>query len=290
MNSDPISQGHRACMVCDAPLVPAHRYPGLLKCDTCGFHTADVSLSPEKIRALYGHDYFHGAEYGDYIEEKNALQINFIHRLAEIRALPGLSASSKLFEIGCAYGFFMEMADTVFSDVAGIDIAADAVAYARDDLGLNAVEGDFLEADLPFTPDIICMWDVIEHLERPDLVLKKSSEILAPGGYLCITTGDIGSFTARLRGPNWRMIHPPTHLHYFSVATLGRLLQRSGMDLMSVTHPAVKRTIGSMLYGVFDLRLGAHKLYSLLSRLPGQDLTVSLNLHDIMLVIARKPT
>lgn len=276
-------------MVCDSPMGPAARLPGLLECRACGFYTADMDISPEEIRNLYGHDYFHGAEYGNYEEEKHALQINFADRLSEILSLPGLPANATLFEIGCAYGFFLEMAATDFDAVAGIDISADAVAFAQNRLGLNAVAGDYLKTETPFKPDVICMWDVIEHLERPDLVLEKAFEDLAPGGYLCITTGDIGSTVARIRGRKWRMIHPPTHLHYFTAKNLARLLHRVGLQPASTTYPAVKRTLGSMLFGVFSLRLGAHGVYSVLSRLPGQNISISLNLHDIMFIVARKP-
>ena len=62
------------------------------------------------------------------------------------------------------------------------------------------------------------MWDTIEHLKRPDLFVQKAAADLRPGGLIALTTGDIGSLNARLRGARWRMIHPPTHLHYFSVS------------------------------------------------------------------------
>ncbi|PIW26381.1 MAG: hypothetical protein COW30_15020 [Rhodospirillales bacterium CG15_BIG_FIL_POST_REV_8_21_14_020_66_15] len=250
--------------------------------------TADLQLAPEEIALLYGHDYFHGAEYGDYVEEKPALQSNFAGRLEEIKALPGVTSTSTLYEIGCAYGFFLELAQPHFAATAGIDISAAAAHHARTKLDLNVTCGNFIHDPLPFSPDVICMWDVIEHLDRPDLVLAKAGDSVSPGGYICVTTGDVGSLTARLRGPKWRMIHPPTHLHYFNSRNLARLLQRSGFEPVSTAYPPVLRTVGAMLHGAVKLRMGADRLYSLLSLLPGQGVSIPINFHDIMFMIGRK--
>ena len=48
--------------------------------------------------------------------------------------------------------------------------------------------------------DIICMWDTIEHLKRPDLFIKKINKVLKKDGLLALTTGDISSIVAKLRG------------------------------------------------------------------------------------------
>jgi hypothetical protein len=132
------------------------------------------------------------------------------------------------------------------------------------------------------------MWDTIEHLDRPDLFVAKVARDLAPGGYFAFTTGDLGSFNARLRGRRWRMIHPPTHMHYFSVATARALLDRNGLDVVHVSHPGVTRTIGSMLYIVVALRLARRDWYQRIAHWPVNRHSVTLNLGDIMFVVARR--
>lgn len=278
----------KLCLVCGEVLSRAARYPGLLQCKNCGFLSADFDLSPGELATLYGRDYFHGTEYGDYVQEKAALQANFAGRIEEILHLPGISDQSRLFEIGCAYGFFLEMVENHFKEVSGVDISEDAVAYARDIVGVDAIAGDFLKMDLPFKPDIICMWDVIEHLSMPEKVIERAVDVLAPGGYLCITTGDIRSLVARVRGPRWRMIHPPTHLHYFDSTTLSQMLANHGLARVSLTYPPVVRTVGTILHGVVKLRFQANALHRQLSRLPGQDISIPINFFDIMFMVARK--
>lgn len=278
------------CLVCDGYLLPAKRYPGLLQCKKCEFLTADLNLSHDELKNLYSHDYFHGEEYNNYVDEQDALLDNFKDRLNDILKLKGVQKESKLYEIGCAYGFFLNLASNYFNKTAGIDISEDAVNYAVNTLGLNAESGNFLTNQMPYQPDLICMWDVVEHLKSPDLVIKRAAEVIAPGGYICITTGDIASFVARMRGSRWRMIHPPTHLHYFTPTTLGMILEKNGFDVISVTYPSIKRTIGAILYGVLSLRLGLKIIYNVLAKLPGQEITIPINLYDIMHIVAKRKT
>ena len=172
--------------------------------------------------------------------------------------------------------------------VAGIDISKDAINYACSEIGVNASCGDFVNTNIPFSPDIVCMWDVIEHMENPDHAIKKVSEILSPNGYVCITTGDIGSFVARIRGPKWRMIHPPTHLHYFDRNTLSKLLEKYGLKKVNITYPPVVRTVRAILNGILKIRWNMDKLYNIASQLPGQNIPIPINLYDIMFMVAKK--
>ena len=172
-------------------------------------------------------------------------------------------------------------------EARGIDITRDGVDYARNALGVNAECGDYL-ALRTHPVDIIAMWDTVEHLPRPDLFIAKAAADLKPGGVLAITTGDVGSLNARMRGSRWRMIHPPTHLHYFSVPTLSRLLQRNGLEVIHVSHPGISRRLHAILYMVLDQRLGAHRLHRVATRV-APNIAVTLNLLDIMFIVARKP-
>lgn len=275
------------CLVCGGRLAPS-RLPGLLQCHACGFITADVQISDAELKALYGTDYFHGEEYSDYVQEETSLKANFSDRLSTLMSHVDTPSARTLFEIGCAYGFFLDVAREKFARVSGIDISADAVAHARDALGLDAAAHDVLEHEFTDAPDVVCMWDVIEHLRNPDATLARVADVIAPGGLVAITTGDIGSFNARMRGRNWRMIHPPTHLHYFSRASLTRLLNEKGFDVVHVEYPGVTRTLGQIFYGVLVLRQQMHGLYRVIEKLPFMDWKVSLNLFDIMYVIARR--
>jgi len=274
-----------ACLVCGATL-QGSKLAGLRRCTGCSFTTADTALGEADFVALYGRDYFHGCEYHDYVAERESLRLNFVRRLATLEALAGGLRGKSLLEIGCAYGFFLELAKERGLRAHGVDITEDGVRFAREELRVDARAGDYLA--LPGEPvDIVAMWDTIEHLRFPDRFVAKAASELRPGGLLALTTGDLGSINARLRGRRWRMIHPPTHLHYFDVATVSLLLQRNGLDVVHVSHPGISRRLHAILYMVLAQRLKRPTLYAIARRLT-PNLSIGINLRDIMFVVARK--
>jgi SAM-dependent methyltransferase len=282
------ADGAPCCLICGGSYVPSWRLPGLVQCTACGFLSADLNISDDELAALYGEAYFKGEEYLDYIAEEPSLRVNFRRRLATLRTIAPDLSSCDLLEIGCAYGFFLDEARAWVRSCSGIDISAKAVRYAVQDLGVDASRGDYLSLGLDRMFDIIAMWDTVEHLKYPNRFIEKAAQDLRPGGLLAITTGDIGSLAARLQGRHWRLIHPPTHLHYFSVPTISDLLHRNGFDVVHVSHPGNSRSLRAALYFITVLQMKRPKLYDAFRSSRIFDWHLTVNVYDIMYVIARR--
>jgi len=275
------------CLICGGRMRPGN-LQGLVKCDACGFVSANMTLTDEEVAELYDSGYFHGDEYLDYVAEEESLRLNFRGRLRSLQQIVPDLGERDIFEIGCAYGFFLDEARHFAKSVAGIDISQDAIAYGRGRFGLDIQQGDYLNRELGRKYGVIAMWDTVEHLKRPDLFIAKAKDDLQPGGVLALTTGDISSMNARLRGQKWRMIHPPTHLHYFSASTMKALLDRHGFDVVHLSHPGISRKLRSILYYVLVWRTRETNLYNALSRWRVFDLPINVNMFDIMYVVARR--
>ena len=275
----------RPCLVCGADAWTPH-LGDLLRCTACGFVTADLT-APIDAGALYSEEYFRGAEYLDYAADEAFIKRTLQPRLDAVLAR---CRRGRLLEIGSAYGFFLDLARAHF-DVVGFEVSTAAAAHARQRLGLDVRSDDFAAASpasIGAPVDATVMLDVIEHLEHPDRVIAHIAEVSRPGALLLITTGDIGSWVARHRGRRWRLIHPPTHLHYFSRATLSRLLARHGFQVRDVRAVPVVRSVRQTLYSILALRMGRTGLYQRLERLVPPTLGFPLNTFDIMQVIAER--
>ncbi len=131
--------------------------------------------------------------------------------------------------------------------------------------------------------DIFCLWDTIEHLREPHLYIKKISEHIKKGGIISLTTGDIDSFVARLQRDRWRLIHPPEHLYYFSRKTISALLEKYGFKVINVKYSGFHRRLG-LLCSPFR----RYAIYKFLESNFISDISIYLNLFDIMHVTARK--
>src|ERR1700674_767351 len=101
------------CNVCEGVLGPA-RFPGLLRCRSCSFVTADLSLSDAQLRDLYTEKYFVGQEYSNYRADRQVIQKNFRARMKVLSPYIEKAEEKRLFEIGCAYGFFLDIAKSQF--------------------------------------------------------------------------------------------------------------------------------------------------------------------------------
>ena len=274
------------CIICGCETIHIPHYQNLKRCEVCSLVSANTQPGQEDLANLYGRDYFWEGEYLNYSLEKTALQKNFkrwievIHRWAP---------SGNLFEIGCAYGFFLELARNYWT-VKGVDISPHAGEIARKQ-GLDVESVDFL--DLPIESGkykIFCLWDTIEHLKAPHRYIQKIAEVIAPGGYICLTTGDIDGFIPKLQKENWRMIHPPTHLYYFSQKTLIRLLKNHHFRLVYSSHVGFSRSIKRVLFNLGAQRAGGfwRNLYRFYEGSHLGDFSFYLNLFDIIMIIAQK--
>ena len=275
------------CLVCGGTYRPFN-IPGLVSCASCGFVSADVALSAEELKALYGRQYFQGEEYRDYIDDRLVIEKHFLSRLKKLLEFVPNPQNKSIFEIGSAYGFFLAVAQKYFATVEGVDISTDAVMFARQELHLPVAEADFLDYTPSRSVDVACLWDTVEHLESPHLYLEKLSGVMSAGGIIAITTGDVGSAVARMRGRHWRQIHPPTHLHYFSKQTLTDLLTRHGFRVCYSGSDGQYRSLATIAYVILMIKHRQPSVYDALKRTGILRFSVYLNLFDIMYLIARK--
>jgi SAM-dependent methyltransferase len=277
----------RQCPICGSACAPA-AIRGLLQCRGCGFVTADVSLSRGELERLYSAAYFQGEEYRDYVAERALFRKQFQLRLKTLLHFTPAAHRQNLFEIGAAYGFFLDLARRHFDRVGGIDLSRDAAAYAREVIGVPVATGDFLEYPLEGPIDAVCMWDTIEHLAYPALYIEKAAARLRAGGVLAITTGDIASPLARWRKHKWRQIHPPSHLHYFSKDTLRLLLEKYGLEVCYAGYAGCYRSADTAAYTVLSLKRGMPGFYRKLKATGLLNWSFYSNFYDILYMIARK--
>jgi ubiquinone/menaquinone biosynthesis C-methylase UbiE len=132
----------------------------------------------------------------------------------------------RVLDAGCGTGYgSAELAQSA-AEVTGVDIAADAIEYARENYPLAGLR--FLESSctaVPFPPesfDLLVAFEVIEHLTDYRAFLDECARLLTGEG-LCIVSSPNKRYYAETRaetGPN------PYHEHEFEAAEFARELER----------------------------------------------------------------
>jgi SAM-dependent methyltransferase len=267
-------------------------YKGVIKCTDCGYVCANLDITDEELLGLYNKDFFFNSEYVDYTADRKQIQKNLRLRLEVIKKFLAPNRRKTILEIGCAFGFFLEVTQEVFDAAIGIDIVEDGIRYAKEQLGLNAVQGDFLTHNFGEQKfDAVCMWDTIEHLRNPHLYLEKISTHTESGALLAFTTGDIDSLNARIRKDKWRFLIPPIHLHFFSKKVLTKMLDNYGFDIVHSHYSGYYHSIDNIAHKLLVLDKRGPSFYNFLKKsLPAPiiNLCLYINLFDIMFIIARK--
>jgi SAM-dependent methyltransferase len=182
---------------------------------------------------------------------------------AELKLLEKYSAPSKLLDVGCSYGFFLEVARQRGWQVQGVELSAQASRWAREENNLAVFNGTVQAANFPPESfDVISIRHVLEHIPEVDEVLAEIYRLLKPGGLCLVAVPNINSLNYRLNRQAWWWIDPPTHWWYFSRFTLKLLLERHGFRVrFSGTYRADDQTVFQAT--VF----GANQKWQILARL-----------------------
>ena len=194
----------------------------IVRCPACSHMQLDRFPYEAELGAAYGE-----AASEDYVEEEAGQRATARVALERIERFAGGGA---LLDLGCWVGFLLAEARDRGWSATGVEPSEFASTYARERLGLDVVRGDLFAADLGERRfDAVVMADVIEHLPRPADALQRVAGLLAPGGVAYLALPDAGSRVARRMGARWWSVIP-THVQYFTRASLLTLLRRCGWE------------------------------------------------------------
>jgi 2-polyprenyl-3-methyl-5-hydroxy-6-metoxy-1,4-benzoquinol methylase len=216
----------------------------IFRCSSCSVGFIWPQISKEKSAEIYDESYF---ESWGIREDKNLFQMKQRTFILRLKALERIIPPGKILDVGCATGFFLEVAKMRGWDIYGIEINPHAVRLARKQNGSRIYQGSIEEAKLERSFfDAIAMSDVLEHMVDPLASLQRANAILKPGGLIAITTPNLNSITAHLLGGKWPHFKVE-HQFYFSPHSLSDLLERAGFKTLSV-NPAPKALSLNYIY------------------------------------------
>lgn len=158
-------------------------------------------------------------------------RIRLIRSLSQTESRP-----VRLLDVGCGPGHFLsQLAPSVF-EAHGLEPVAEAVLAARR-RALDVTQGDVLTAPLVRGAyDVVTLWHVLEHIDRPDAALARIHDALDADGLVVIATPDTRSLACRRGREYWFHLDAPRHLHLFNAGNLEQLLRRTGFEVVRRTR------------------------------------------------------
>lgn len=229
---------HR-CSICGASasrLFTKHGY-GILGCNDCGHHFADLNPGADHIAAVYDDSYFRGggAGYPDYLSEGSILRARgrWYSGILSRYLQPG-----SVLDVGAAAGFVLQGFVDQGWQGHGIEPNPAMAEYARTQMQLSVETSTLEHLERRRHYDVVSMIQVIAHFMDLRKALQAAADVTRPGGFWLIETWNRASWTAWACGRHWHEYSPPSVLRWFTLGELRRLASPFGFREITRGRPS----------------------------------------------------
>lgn len=258
------------CPVCGHPRFAAAFGRDVQRCGRCRV----LFRSPRPTQAEIQRSYESGSTFGAWAGEEPIRRVLW---QARVDGIVRAGARGRLLDVGTGDGHFLVVAARAGFEVEATELSRLGVRLSRS-RGFAVRRGQLLDIDFSGrTFDVITMWHALEHLPDPGGVLRRSHQLLRPGGLLAVAVpnADHSLVWGRLgfrRGLD--VLEPPAwggeiHLTHFRPGTLRTALRAAGFEILEfgVDDTCTRRTAG---------RLAALAAQRTLNRLLGWHFSVAM--------------
>jgi len=199
----------------------------IARCNKCGLVRSDPIADSSLLADLYTQSHF------DYGDEVSSLRRTYGYYLSILERF-GVNKDAML-EIGCGNGFFLEEAlEQGYCKVQGVEPSEHAIANAaphiRPHLVCNIMRGG-LFADNTF--DVVCLFQVFDHIPDPGAMLDECLRVLRPGGLVLCLNHNVQAVSARLLGERSPIIDLE-HTYLYCPSTMMRIFRDHGFRVKQV--------------------------------------------------------
>lgn len=194
----------------------------IVECGACGLVRSDPVADCGVVASLYRRSAF---SYSGEVAHIRRTYSKYLVRIGGLGAERG-----SLLDVGCGSGFVLDEARRLgYADVRGVEPSATAVAAAvpgfRDCIACSDFRRGMFDRD---SFDVVCMFQVLDHLADPAGAIAEVHRILKPGGFVLILNHDVDALSARLLGER-SPIFDIEHTYLYSRRTLARLAWNQGL-------------------------------------------------------------
>jgi len=255
------------CYICDSPHIKPYfclKTNGLmaLKCKKCSHvFIKNSPINSDNISEFYTMDDFKGKrklqDRSRYTNYYNDCFANYEDNMSSSSVLKQFkekaeylsskfSKPCRLLDVGCATGVFLSMMKKKGWDVEGVEISEELASYVRMNFSIKTHTKDLTREKLISEPfHVITLFDVIEHIPDPNLMISACKSLLAPGGILLMRTPTEDGLLRGIAKTIYRMslkkiefpmhwFYSFEHIHSFSLNTLSAILEKHGFSVIKV--------------------------------------------------------
>lgn len=206
---------------------------GIYRCGECGaIFVGGVAVDNEYFSRYYQRDYYASWVGGGFVNQMLGLFGRVIIGFKESEILRHASRTNnvklKILDIGCGSGEFLVNISSCVFEKYGLEVNPQGVARSRE-RNIRVFDKELKDAGFgPDYFDVITMWHVLEHLDKPADLLLEACRILKSNGILMIATPNTDSLGFQYGLKNWFHLDSPRHLVLYNRKSLRLLLHKTG--------------------------------------------------------------
>ena len=122
-----------------------------------------------------------------------------------------------------------------YKKTIGTQLCSNAVKFSREKLGLEIYDKDLLKINFKKQKfDLITMWHVLEHVNKPEKYIEKIHSLLNRKGKMIIEVPNFNSWTRKLTNEYWLGMDLKYHLTFFTPESISKLLKKHQFKITDV--------------------------------------------------------
>ena len=234
--------------VFSARRLPDRIHYRMVKCKNCHLIYSNPILEYEKIENLYKKSFTSYDEhlenlkvtYGFYLKQlKEKYQKQMIENQSSTLQPQNLSSiihspSSRLLEIVCGNGFFLEEAKKQGYEVYGVEPGQPSVDKATPEIKKNIIVDIFKSGQFKNNFfDVICCFQTFDHIPNPNELLTQCYKILKKAGLMLFLNHNIGAWQNKLMGKKSPIIDIE-HTYLFDQTTMRKIFEKHHFKVLEV--------------------------------------------------------
>ena len=210
------------------------------ECQDLGTIFANPRPKPSVLKKFYSNSKSNEFWYKEFYlpKLKNRILKSIVPKVNHLTKNFENYKNKKILDVGCGAGFFLTELKKKwkYSKLYGLEPSLTmSKEVLKKDIKVFCNTIERFKKNNYF--DVVCCFELFEHMYDPFLFLKKINKLLKKNGIIYFSTLNGKGFDIELLKQNSSAIYPPYHLNFFNPISVKKILELSGFRQVKVETP-----------------------------------------------------